>query len=119
MVSKAIKGLAVAMVLGMVLGAAGQAAGQTVTRDLVMTRDAKVGDKSVSKGKYSISFDNEKDGELSLMKNGKEVARVSYKLVDLGKDAESSVVVFAIDGDGTLSVRRIEIKGAKMALELD
>jgi hypothetical protein len=53
------------------------------------------------------------------MKGGKELVKVSYKLIDLDKDAANSVVVFAASDDGSLRVRRIEMKGSKTALQFD
>lgn len=119
MAGKVMKKLAIAIVFAMVFGVGVEASGQSVSRELVVTRDAKVGDKLLSKGKYSISFDDQKDGELSVLKDGREVVKVNYKLVDLGKDASNSVVVFAAVSDGSYQVRRIELKGANKALQLD
>jgi hypothetical protein len=119
MAAKAMKNLAIAIVFAMVMGVGARVSGQSVSRELVVTRDAKVGDKLLSKGKYSISFDDQKDGELSVVKDGREVVKVNYKLVDLGKDASNSVVVFAAASDGSYQVRRIELKGTKKALQLE
>lgn len=119
MARKVMKKLAIAIVFAMVIGVGVETFGQSVSRELVVTRDAKVGDTLLSKGKYSISFDNQKDGELSVLKDGREVVKVNYKLVDLGKDASNSVVVFAAASDGSFQVRRIELKGAKKALQLE
>ena len=118
MAGRRMKSIAIAIVC-VLAGLGSQVFGQSVTRELVVTRDAKVGDAVLAKGTYSISFDDQKDGELSVMKGGREVAKVNYRLVDLGKGASKSVVVFSSSDDGSFRVRRIELKGDKMALQLD
>jgi hypothetical protein len=46
------------------------------------------------------------------------VVRTPYKIVDLSKQAGSDVVVFS-NKNGTRSISRIEMKGMKVALQLD
>jgi hypothetical protein len=93
--------------------------GQSASRSITISRDAMIGDQKIGRGKYTLVFDGEKEGQLSIQKNGREVARASYKLVDLGKEADDSAIVFAAAEDGSLKVRRIELKGLSSALQLN
>jgi len=110
-------GLAVA--LAMVIGIYTTAFSQTVNRTIVITRAAKLGGQSISPGKYTIVFDEKKDGEIAVSKDGKEIVKASYKLLELDKAPTENAVAFAAAADGSLSVRRIEIKGLKSALKFE
>ena len=112
-----VKRLAIAMLLGILMSVA--AFGQNVSRTLVVSRDAKLGGVALAQGKYSIAFDDKKEGEAVITKNGREVAKATYKLVDLTKDASDNAVVFTINADGSFQVRRVEMKGSKMALQFE
>jgi hypothetical protein len=90
---------------------------QDTSRSLVVSRQAKLGDAVINPGKYTIVFDDNKDGEASLLKEGREVHKVSYKLTNLSKEAEENVVVFGASTDGSLEIRKVELKGLKTALE--
>jgi hypothetical protein len=118
MLNKSLRFVGLAVVIGLVAGMQIQAVAQSASRQLVVSREAKLGGKVLAQGKYSISYDESKDGDLVVSKNGQEVAKVAYKLVDLGKDASNSAVVFSASEDGSLQIRRIEIKGSKTALQL-
>ena len=115
--SFSLKRLAIAITLGILMSVA--AFGQNVSRTLVVSRDAKIGGVALPQGKYSIAFDDKKDGEAVITKNGHEVAKASYKLVDLTKDASDNAVVFTVGSDGSFQVRRVEMKGSKMALQFE
>jgi hypothetical protein len=93
--------------------------GQDVTKTLNITRQVKWGSQTVSAGKYTLRFDDKKDGTASVLKNGREVAKVEYKLVELGNAGSDDIVVFAAASDGSLTVRRIEFKGSKTALKFE
>lgn len=93
--------------------------GQDVSRSIVLSREAKLGGQSLPQGKYTITFDDSKDGELAIKKGGKEVVKTSYKLMQLTKDAADNAVVFTAAPDGSLQVKRIEIKGSKVALNFE
>ena len=112
-----LKKLAVTIILGILMSVA--AFGQNVSRTLVVSRDAKLGGVALAHGKYSIAFDDKKEGEAVITKNGREVAKASYKLVDLTKNASDNAVVFTVNADGSFQVRRIEMKGSKMALQFE
>ena len=92
---------------------------QSVTRPLAISRQAKLGGQTIQPGKYNIAYDEKKDGELIVSKDGKEVLKAAYKRVELTNAPADSAVVFAADGDGSLKVRRIEVKGTKTALVFD
>lgn len=115
--SFSLKKLAITITLGVLMSAA--AFGQNVSRTLVVTRDAKLGSVALAQGKYSIAFDDQKEGEAVITKNGREVVKATYKLVDLTKNASDNAVVFSINSDGSFQVRRIEMKGSKMALQFE
>jgi hypothetical protein len=93
--------------------------GQSVSRTLVITRAAKLGGQSINPGKYTVVFDEKKDGELAISKDGKEILKASYKLHELDKAPAESAVIFAAAADGSLAVRRIEMKGMKTALKFE
>ena len=116
MISKSLKfrGLAVAIVLAALMSVTAFA--QNVSRTLVVSRDAKIGGVVLSQGKYSIEFDGKKEGEAVITRNGREIVKTPYKLVDLAKDASDNAVVFTVNGDGSFQVKRFEMKGSKTAL---
>ena len=89
---------------------------QSVTRTLTFSRPAKVGGQIIQAGKYSVVYDETKDGDLVVTKDGKEVAKAAYKRTELSNIPADSAVVFVAAGDGSYKVRRIEIKGSKTAL---
>jgi hypothetical protein len=92
--------------------------GQETSRSITITREAKLAGTTVSEGKYTITFDETKEGELKILKNGKAIATASYKLVELGKSAPENAVVYRA-ADGGFAVSRIELKGMKMAIKVD
>ena len=116
---KLLKSFSLSLFLTVALAASLPVSGQSKTQTLVFSRQAKVGSQTVSQGKYTAAFDDKKNGELTLTKDGKEVAKASYKLVELSKPAADNAVVFTAAEDGSLKVRRIEIKGSKSALEFE
>jgi hypothetical protein len=89
---------------------------QNVTRTLAISRQAKLGGQMIQPGKYNVAYDEKKDGELVVNKDGKAVLKAAYKRVELNNVPADSAVVFAAAGDGSFKVRRIEIKGSKTAL---
>ena len=112
-----IKGLAIAMVLAALMSVT--AVAQNVSKTLVVSRDAKIAGVVLSQGRYSIEFDGKKEGEAVITRNGREVVKAPYKLVDLAKDAADNAVVFSVSGDGSFQVKRFEMKGSKTALVFD
>jgi len=112
-----LRGLAIAMVLAAFMSVTAFA--QNATRTLVVSRDAKIGGVVLPQGKYSIEFDDKKEGEAVITRNGREVAKAPYKLVDLAKNASDNAVVFTLNGDGSFEVKRFEMKGSKTALLFD
>ena len=110
-------GLAIALMMASAIAI--PASGQSVSRTLVITRAAKLGGQSLNPGKYTVVFDEKKDGELAISKDGKEILKASYKLHELDKAPAESAVIFAAAADGSLAVRRIEMKGMKTALKFE
>ena len=55
---------------------------QSVTRTLSFSRQAKVGSQVIQPGKYSLVYDETKDGDVVVMKDGKEVLKAAYKRTD-------------------------------------
>jgi hypothetical protein len=89
------------------------------TKAVIVSRTARLGSSSLEKGKYSILFDESQDGEVAMLLNGKEVARAKYKLVQLGAEAANTAVILSAGADGSLTVRRFEFKGSRVALAID
>ncbi len=106
--------LALVMLIGIV--SAFPAFAQEVSRSIKLNRDGKVGDKEISKGEYTLKFDEEKEGDLLVMKGGKEVLKASYKITQLGAPAQDTSVIFSAASDGSFLVKRIEFKGKTAAL---
>ncbi|HWC76391.1 MAG TPA: hypothetical protein VG778_02960 [Blastocatellia bacterium] len=113
---KAVR-VAVLLLFASLFAVPGIGIGQTVSRSVVISRDAKLGGKVVSKGTYSLEFDKDKEGEATLSRNGREVSKVTYKLTALTDEADDSAVIFGTASDGSFEIRRIEIKGLKTALQ--
>lgn len=116
---KTLKLIGLSIVLALSAAFALPALGQNTTQTVVFSRQAKIGNQTISQGKYSAAFDEKKDGEMTLTKGGKEVLKASYKLIELSKPAADSAVVFTAGDDGSYKVRRIEIKGLKSALQFE
>src|SRR4051794_26195645 len=77
------------------------AVAQNVTRTLAISRQAKLGGQTVQPGKYNVAYDETKDGEAVVTKDGKEVLKTAYKRVELSNVPTDSAVVFAAAGDGS------------------
>lgn len=116
--NKIVKSLGLALVLIVVSMIALPAFGQHTTRTLVVSRQTKLGGQSLSEGKYTVAFDEKKDGELTLSKGSKEILKATYKVVELDKAAADNAVIFTA-GDGGMKVRRLEFKGSKTALQFE
>jgi hypothetical protein len=103
--------------LAVLLGALAMSAwAQSVSRTLTISRAAKLGSQIIQPGKYNVAYDEKKDGDLVVTKDGKEVMKAVYKRVELPNAPAETAVVFTSAGDGSFKVRRIEIKGSKTAL---
>jgi hypothetical protein len=112
-----IKALLSLMVLAMLMGAmAMPAAAQTGTHSLSISRQAKLAGQVIQPGKYNMTYDEKKDGDLVVTKDGKEILKAAYKRVELTTVPADSAVIFVAASDGGYKVRRIEIRGSKTAL---
>lgn len=116
---KRFKAVALLLALAGAFFTPGSVLGQETSRSITISREAKFAGKTISQGKYTITFDENKEGELKVVKNGEEITKASYKLVDLGKSAAENAVVYRAAADGGLAVSRIELKGMKMAIKVD
>jgi hypothetical protein len=114
-----LKYIGSALVLAMIAMISIPTLGQNISRSLEIKRAAKIAGQSIAPGKYTVEFDEKKDGELALTKEGKQVLKASYKLTELDKAPADSAVVFTAASDGSLSIRRIEMKGMKTALQFE
>jgi hypothetical protein len=108
--------LSLALIVIVALVAAGQA--QETTRSITIQRESKIGDRQISKGSYTVKFDEGKDGDLVFLKGSREVAKASYAITKLNQAASDTTVIYKAGSDGTLQVSRIEFKGSDMALAL-
>jgi hypothetical protein len=97
---------------------AGSVLAQDTTKQLTISRESKIGSQPLTKGNYTIKFAEGKDGQLAILKGGHELAEVPYKLVKLAKPSSDTAVVFAVAGDGSFVVKRIELKGSGFAIEI-
>jgi hypothetical protein len=119
MVKRLFKALGILVMGAFALMASVPAFAQETSGSITFSREAKVGGQNVRRGKYTITFDGGKEGELVVLRNGREVAKSVYKLVALGKEASDSAVIFVAAEDGSLRVRRIELKGLNVALQME
>jgi hypothetical protein len=92
------------------------AAAQSGTHTLTISRQAKLAGQVIQPGKYNVTYDEKKDGDLVVTKDGKEILKAAYKRVELTTVPTDSAVVFVAASDGGYKVRRFEIKGSKTAL---
>ena len=116
--NKIVKSFGLALTLAVISMITLPAFGQNVTRTLTVSRQAKLGGQSLSEGKYTMAFDEKKDGELTLSKGSKEILKANYKVVELDKPAADNAVIFTA-ADGGMKVRRVEFKGSKTALQFE
>jgi hypothetical protein len=93
-------------------------AAKKMKRDMMIPRDCQVQGRDLKAGNYTVEFNDAEPGELVVSEGKKEVARTSYKIVELPKAASSDIVVFNTK-DGIRKIARIEMKGSKSALSLD
>jgi hypothetical protein len=119
MVNKLAKSFGLALLVGIIGLLTIPATAQNVTHTLAISRPAKLGGQLIQPGKYNVAYDEAKDSELVVSKDGKEVLKTAYKRLELSNAPADSAVVFVAAGDGSLKVRRIEIKGSKTALVFD
>ncbi len=105
--------------LALGLTSAPQVFGQEGTRSLKLNRDSVVAGQALSKGNYTIKFDESKDGEVIFLKGDREVGKSTYRLTKLDKTPADTSVVYALGTDGSFQVKRIEFKGHDMALTIE
>lgn len=116
MKNRVMKFFSAALLVAMVGILAVSALAQSVSHTLVFSRPAKIGSQMIQPGKYAVAYDEKKEGELIVTKDGKEMLKAAYKLVELPSAPADSAVIFVAAGDGSFKVRRIEIKGSKTAV---
>ena len=109
----------VAIVLVMGLGFVTMASGKEVKRTITLNLDAKMGGAVLEKGSYTVKYVEGEDGELVFLRGNRELAKASYKTTKLTKAPSENAVIFKANGDGSYTIKRIEIKGADIALSLE
>ncbi|MFQ3580328.1 MAG: hypothetical protein SNJ67_01350 [Chloracidobacterium sp.] len=87
-------------------------------RDMVIPRDCMVQGQEVKTGNYTVEYDDEQPGELLIRSGSREIARTKYTMAELPKPATADTVVFT-NKDGVRKIARIEMKGSKMALQVE
>jgi hypothetical protein len=90
-----------------------------VTKTITLSRDTKVAGQPVKKGSYSISFSDDKEGEMVLMRGKKEILKAPYKFVHLTESSGDNKVIYAVADDGSFSIKQIEFRGMKFAIFLE
>lgn len=111
-----LKSYIIGLTLAATLFAGATVFGQEATKSITLNRDGKINGQVLSKGSYTLKFDESKGGDLQFLKGKKEVVKAPYDLMPLNKTPEDTVVVFKIADDGSLQVSRIEFKGNKTAI---
>ncbi len=84
---------------------------QDVTRSITLNRDAKIGGHLLAKGDYTIKFVDGKDGQLTVFRGGREVAKANYRVAKQNKPAQDTVLILNAAGDGSFQVSKIEFRG--------
>jgi hypothetical protein len=105
------------MVMG--LGFATLAQGKEVKKTITLNLDAKMSGQSLAKGSYTVKYVEGQDGDLVFLQGKREVVKLSYKWTKLSKAPAENTVVFKANGDGSYSIKRIELKGADMAVSFE
>lgn len=116
---KTIGSIFIVMLIVFGVVTAAPAEGQEVKRSVMINRDTTVAGQAISKGNYTLKFNESEDGELVMMKGGKEVAKVNYKITKITKAPSESLVVYSLSSDGKYTVKRIELKGSDMAISFE
>jgi hypothetical protein len=111
---KLISGLVATMV--MVFSLAVFSFAGDVTKSFTLTRQTKVNGQLLKEGDYSVKFADDKEGELTIWRSRKEVARTTYKFQEMDKPAKADIVAYTQNDDGTMTITRLEFKGMKSAL---
>ena len=109
-----IIGLAVLMA-----SAATPISAQEVTRSITLNRDAKIGGQLLPRGDYTIKFVDGKDGQLMVLRKGREVAKAGYKVAKLNRPAADTVLILNAAADGSYQIGKIEFKGLISTLILE
>ena len=102
------------LIIGLVVlfgSAANLANAQDITRSITLNRDAKIGGRNLPKGDYTIKFVDGKDGQLSVLRGGREVAKASYKVSKQNRPASDTVVILNAAADGSYQISKIEFRG--------
>ncbi|PYP89690.1 MAG: hypothetical protein DMF61_03195 [Blastocatellia bacterium AA13] len=84
---------------------------QNISRTITLNRDAKIGGQILPKGEYSIKFVDGKEGQLSVVRNGREVAKANYRLNKMDRPASDTVLILNAAADGSFQVSKMEFKG--------
>ncbi len=86
---------------------------------LELTRDAVVGGKALSAGKYTVTWDDQdKNVDLSVSKGKQLLVKTPARLVDLPKVAVSGATVVKDNPDGSRALSQIQVSGKKYVLEI-
>ncbi len=86
-----------------------------------LTSDAVVGGKTLSAGKYTVTWDDQdknKDVDLSVSKGKELIVKTPAHLVDLPKVAQLGAIVVKNNPDGSRSLSQIQLSGKKYVLEI-
>jgi hypothetical protein len=90
-----------------------------VTKAVTLSRDTKVAGQMLKKGNYSITFADDKEGEMVFTRGNKEVLKAPYKFVHLTESSGDNKVIYKVADDGSFSVKQIEFRGMKFAIVLE
>jgi hypothetical protein len=111
--SKVLALLAMAMLFAITAYAAANKTSVEINRDVV------VGGKTLSAGKYTVTWQGQgQNVDLSVNKGKQLIVKVPARLLDLPKISALDAVVIKDNADGTRALSQIQISGKKYALEI-
>jgi len=82
-------------------------------------KDVVVGGKTLSAGKYNVTWEGQgRNVDLSVAKGKELIVKTPARLLDLPRVSANDAVVVKDNPDGTRALSQIQINGKKFALDL-
>jgi len=76
-----------------------------------------VGQQVIEKGNYTVKF-SDQNGELIILRDGKEVARAPYEIVTLAKPSQTDLSSYTSSPEGMKKLNRLEFNGLPFAISI-
>lgn len=108
------RGLAVSLLLILLVGTTGAVA--KGWRKLTVAYPVELNGKVLEAGNYRIELAHQSDPTVIFYRDGKEVARATYRTVTLSEVPKSDRIVYRMNRDGSRELLEIRFEGQKDAL---